>query len=163
VDFDPSRISYEQLLEVFWASHQPGSRPWSRQYMNAVFYHNEAQQRLALDSKAHLAAKTKGEVNTQVLPATEFYLAEDYHQKYYLRQVSKIFDELRRSYPNDRDLINSPAAARLNGYLGGYGSARNLMSELDSLGLSPAGRVLVLEKVTGRQDMSSSPGCPLPR
>ena len=62
MDFDPSRISYEQLLAVFWASHHPGSRPWSRQYMNAVFYHNEAQQRLALASQKQVAEKIKGEV-----------------------------------------------------------------------------------------------------
>lgn len=163
MDFDPSRISYEQLLTVFWASHHPGSHPWSRQYMNAVFYHNEAQQRLALASKKQIADKSKGEVYTEVLSAIEFYPAEDYHQKYYLRGVSKLYDEMHCIYPNDRDFNNSTAAARLNGYLGGYGSKTNFQSELDSLGLSPAGRALLLAKVTGRLDLSSSPGCPLLR
>lgn len=163
VDFDPSRISYEQLLAVFWAGHQPGSRPWSRQYMNAVFYHNEAQQRLALASKKQLAEKTKGEVHTQVLPAAEFYLAEDYHQKYYLRRAAPLYEELRRIYPDEGDFVNSTAAARLNGYLAGYGTEANFQSELPKLGLSPAGQALLLKKVAGRLEGFSGPGCPLPR
>ncbi len=131
--------------------------------MNAVFYQNEAQQRLALASQEKVAAKIKGEVSTQVLPATEFYPAEDYHQKYYLRSVAKLFQEMHRIYPNDQDLTNSTAATRLNGYLGGFGAKADFQSELDRLGLSPAGRALLLEKVTGRLAGFSGPGCPLPR
>jgi peptide-methionine (S)-S-oxide reductase len=151
------------LLAVFWASHQPGSRPWSRQYMNAIFYHNETQQRLALASQKLIAEKIKREVSTQVLPVNEFYLAEGYHQKFYLRKASKLFDEMQRIYPDERDIINSTAAARLNGYLAGYGTAANFQSELDKLGLSPAGRTLLIEKVSGRLEGFSGPGCPLPR
>jgi peptide-methionine (S)-S-oxide reductase len=162
VDFDPEKISYEQLLTVFWASHHPGSPLWSRQYMNAVFYHNEAQQRLALASKKQIAGKTQGEVYTQVLPAAEFYLAEDYHQKYYLRQVVPLYEELRRIYPDEGDFVNSTAAARLNGYLAGYGTEANFQSESPKLGLSPAGQALLLKKVAGRLEGYSGPGCPLP-
>jgi hypothetical protein len=52
VDFDPGRITYAQLLEIFWASHRPTSRNWSRQYMNAIFYHDDEQRRLAMVSKS---------------------------------------------------------------------------------------------------------------
>jgi len=45
VDFDPGRITYAQLLKIFWASHRPTSRNWSRQYMNAIFYHDDEQHR----------------------------------------------------------------------------------------------------------------------
>jgi hypothetical protein len=77
--------------------------------------------------------------------------------------VSKLFDELHRIYPDEWDLINSTAAARLNSYLAGYGTAANYQSELDKLGLSPAGRTLLIEKVSGRLEGFSGPGCPLPR
>jgi peptide-methionine (S)-S-oxide reductase len=163
VDFDPSRISYEQLLTIFWAGHHPGSRPWSRQYMNAVFTHNEAQERLALASRKQIAEKIKGEVFTQVLPGAEFTLAEDYHQKYYLRRAVPLYEEMRRLYPDERDFINSTAAARLNGYLAGYGTEANLQLELDKLGLSPAAQALMQEKTAGRLEGYSGPGCPLPR
>jgi peptide-methionine (S)-S-oxide reductase len=137
VDYDPKQISYDDLLKVFWASHHPGSSAWSRQYMNAIFYHNDEQKRLAEESKARVAAQTGSPVMTAILPATLFTLAEDYHQKYYLRQAAGLFRELSHYYPNPDGLVNSRAAARLNGYVAGYGSQAQLKEELPGLGLSP--------------------------
>ena len=45
IDFDPDVITYDELLEIFWASHNPGRKSWSRQYMAAVFYHNHKQKK----------------------------------------------------------------------------------------------------------------------
>jgi peptide-methionine (S)-S-oxide reductase len=151
------------LLTVFWSGHQPGSQPWSRQYLNAIFCHNEAQQRLALASQKQISEKTKSEVYTKVLPAGTFYLAEDYHQKYYLRHVGPLYEEMRRIYPSEENFINSTAAAHLNGYLAGYGTEAHLQSDLPKLGLSPAGQALLLEKVAGRLEGFSGPGCPVLR
>ncbi len=61
------------------------------------------------------------------------------------------------------DFVNSTVAARLNGYLAGYGTEANFQSELAKLGLSPAGRGLLQEKVAGRLEGFSGPGCPVPR
>lgn len=161
MDFDPTVISYEELLELFWESHVPGSPAWSRQYMKVIFYHNKAQQRLAEASKARVAAKTGYEVQTAILPATEFTLAEDYHQKYYLRQVPGLWREMSRFYPDLKGLVDSTAAARMNGYVAGYGSGSQLEDELPGLGLSPeAGRQLLARRAakSGR-----TPGCPVPR
>lgn len=161
VDFDPTVISYQELLEVFWESHVPGYPAWSRQYMNVIFYHNEEQKRLAEASQARVVAKTGGQVHTAILPATEFTLAEDYHQKYYLRQVPELWRELGRSYPDLKGRTNSTAAARMNGYVAGYGSVAQLEEELPDLGLSPeAGRQLLARKAakSGR-----TPGCPVSR
>lgn len=145
LDYDPARISYEELLEIFWNSHSPTRRSWSRQYMAAVFYHDEAQRQLALASKAQQAAKYTAEITTEILPATEFYLAEDYHQKYMLRYTSELLDEYRALYPDPKDFINSTATARVNGYVSGYGELGQLQAELDSLGLSPEGRKRLVE------------------
>jgi peptide-methionine (S)-S-oxide reductase len=136
VDYDPTQISYGDLLKVFWASHHPGSAAWSRQYMNVIFYHNDEQKRLAEESKAQVAAQTGKPVQTVILPFTGFTLAEDYHQKYYLRQTPALVQELSRYYPDPGDLVNSRAAARLNGYVAGYGSPAQLKEELPGLGLS---------------------------
>jgi peptide-methionine (S)-S-oxide reductase len=138
VDYDPTKISYEDLLKVFWASHHPGSAAWSRQYMNAIFYHNDEQKRLAEESKAQIAAQTGRPVQTAILPFTGFTLAEDYHQKYYLRQAAGLLRELSRYYPDEHDLVNSRAAARLNAYVAGYGTPAQLKEELPELGLSAA-------------------------
>jgi peptide-methionine (S)-S-oxide reductase len=161
VDFDPTQISYGDLLKVFWASHHPGSPAWSRQYMNAVFYHNDEQKRLAEESKARVAAQTGSPVQTAILPATGFTLAEDYHQKYYLRQAAGIFRELSHYYPNPADLVNSRAAARLNGYVAGYGSSAQLKEELPKLGLSPEAGQQLLASMAAKSPPSEL--CPVVR
>jgi len=88
--FDPSKISYEKLLEVYWHNIDPTTvdRQFcdsGRQYRSAIFYHNDEQKRLALQSKEQLE-KTKpftGAIVTEVVAASEFYPAEEYHQHYY--------------------------------------------------------------------------------
>ena len=130
--YDPAVISYRQLLEIFWKSHDPGSRPWSRQYMSAIFYHNEEQRKLALESMQQEQVVTHAKVYTQISPAGKFYPAEDYHQKYYLRQRSDLVEQLRKIHPAET-FVDSTAAARLNGFLAGHGSFAALQAELGGL------------------------------
>ena len=136
IDYDPSRISYHQLLDIFWQNHDPTQRAWSRQYMSAIFFHNEDQQRLALQSKTGEEQRRNKKIQTEILPFTEFYLAEDYHQKYHLRQHQDLMREFMAFYSRNIDFINSTAAARVNGYVGGYGTSEEIEANLDRLGLS---------------------------
>ena len=147
MDFDPIRISYEKLLEVFWKAHNPTDRSWSCQYRAAIFFHKDEQKRLAFETRDREAARIKKQILTEIQPVSEFYLAEDYHQKYYLKQDRLLAKEFQTIYPSPRDLVNSTAAARVNGYVGGYGTLLTLREELDPLGLSPAGRKKVQEIV----------------
>jgi methionine-S-sulfoxide reductase len=163
IDFDPSSISYKELLAIFWESHSPGSPSWSRQYQAAVFYHNDTQKRLALETADEVTARINGEVFTQVLPAGGFYLAEDYHQKYFLRRDPVLLTELTRIYPDTWDLVASTAAARVNGYVAGHGNRASLEAELNSLGLSPAGNKRLLGMVSESESARPAHGCPLPR
>jgi methionine-S-sulfoxide reductase len=143
VDFDPARVRYEDLLAVFWDAHSPASRSWSRQYRAALFYHTDEQRRIADASKERKAVELGSRIHTEVLPATPFTLAEDYHQKYYLRQNRPLLREVRTAYATEAEFVASTAAARLNGYAGGYGSLQQLEDEIESLGLSrEAGRAL---------------------
>ncbi len=148
IDFDPTQVSYERLLDGFWKAHDPTSRSWSRQYRTALFFHNEEQKRIAYQSRDREAARIKGKIQTEVLPATEFYAAEDYHQKYYLRQDFVLGTELQAIFRSEHDFMNSTAAARVNGYLGGYGTLSALEEEIDQLGLSEAGRKKLLERAS---------------
>lgn len=147
VDFDPSQLPYEKLLEFFWAAHDPTERSWSRQYKAAVFFQNDAQQKLAIETSAREAARRKTKIFTEILPFTGFYLAEGYHQKYYLRQDSDLMKEFEAMYPQEGEFINSTAAARVNGYLAGYGTSENLLTEVGGLGLSPEERKKLLARV----------------
>ncbi len=90
IKFDPGKISYQQLLDIFWRSIDPtdaGGQFVDRgsQYRPVIFYHDEEQQRLAEASKAALAASGKFSqpIVVAILPASTFYPAEDYHQQYY--------------------------------------------------------------------------------
>jgi len=139
IDYDPSRITYDQLLEVFWNSHNPFGQTWSTQYQNVVLFHNEAQRQLALASKETRQARAGKKIKTRILPLNSFTLAEDYHQKYLLKQ-HPLKREIRRFYPASEDLVNSTAAARLNGYVGGYGTKIQLSREIDALGLTKSGK-----------------------
>jgi peptide-methionine (S)-S-oxide reductase len=88
--YDPQRVSYEKLLDVFWHNIDPTVKDRQfcdvgTQYRSAIFYHTPEQKRLAEASKAALEKNKpfKGEIHTQIAPASEFWPAEDYHQDYY--------------------------------------------------------------------------------
>ena len=138
LDFDPAQISYEALLEVFWGAHNALGRSYSAQYKAAVFAHDATQQKAAEQSKEKLEALHKifrGRIQTEILPAKTFYLAEDYHQKYKLQREKVLLAELLQYYPSLAALTNSTAAARLNGLLGGYGEAPTTPEQLAQLGV----------------------------
>jgi peptide-methionine (S)-S-oxide reductase len=90
VVYDPVKVSYEKLLDIFWHNIDPTVKDRQfcdvgRQYRSAIFYHNEQQKRLAESSKEALEAskRFKGPIYTEIVPASTFYPAEDYHQEYY--------------------------------------------------------------------------------
>jgi methionine-S-sulfoxide reductase len=151
IDYDPTRISYNELLDVFWESHHPTRRTWSRQYMSAIFYHDEDQKRLALQTRTRKAARSKGKVYTEIIPFSDFTLAEAYHQKYRLRQEKILMKEFKAMYPDANSFVDSTAVARVNGYLGGHGTFTDLKAELNSLGLSSAGDKRLEDIVHGKQ------------
>jgi peptide-methionine (S)-S-oxide reductase len=111
-----------------------------------------------------VAARLHCPVYTEILPAGAFYLAEGYHQKYYLRQMPDLLAEFSAIYPTSRELAGSTAAARVNGYLAGYGTLAEIRAELDNLGLSPTARRRLMDLVaTMERCRSSGLVCPVPR
>ena len=145
IDYDPMRISYHELLDIFWKSHNPARRPWSRQYMSVIFYHNQEQKNLAIKTRDRESARVLNKIYTEIAPIDKFYLAENYHQKYRLRQERDLMREFNAMYPKFKDIVNSTAAARVNGYLGGHGSLPMLQKDLNKIGLSPES----VQKLTG--------------
>ena len=155
IEYDPEQVSYRELLAVFWNSHNPIYESYSRQYRSVIFNHNDQQKRLASETKAAEQLKRGSDVFTEITPIDEFYLAEGYHQKYYLRKIPEIKNELVAIYPEIEDLVASTAAARINGYLGGYGSLDVLKEEVDTYGLSSQARAHLLEIVPPRLESAS--------
>jgi peptide-methionine (S)-S-oxide reductase len=148
IDYDPAQITYEELLDVYWESHNPTSMPWSRQYASIIFYHDEEQQRLATETRDRETARYGGEVYTEVVPFSEFYLAEDYHQKYRLQQIPEFLEAFQAIYPDMEGIVNSTAAARANGLAGGYGTLAALKAEIGTLNLSDEESARLLESLS---------------
>lgn len=90
ITYDPKQVSYERLLDIYWRNIDPTAKDQQfydqgTQYRTAIFVHDDEQKKIAEDSKAKLEAsgKFKKPIVTQIVPASEFYPAEEYHQKYY--------------------------------------------------------------------------------
>lgn len=89
VDYDPAKVSYDDLLKVFWENHDPTQLnrqgpDWGTQYRSAIFYHSPEQDEAARASQAKLeeSGQYSRPIVTQIVPAGTFYPAEDYHQQY---------------------------------------------------------------------------------
>lgn len=136
VDFDPQKVSYQDLLKVFWSEHDPFMRPFSRQYISLAFYHDDDQKEQILKSINELEKAGGRKVVTEVLPYRAFYLAEDYHQKYRLKMFRDIMRDFSLHFDSNEELTDSTAAARLNGYVSGEGDLLQLEREIELLGLS---------------------------
>ena len=95
VEFDPKQVSYEKLLDIFWNLHDPTQYhrqgpDVGSQYRSAIFYHDEEQKNKAIQSKEKLekSDKYRKPIVTEISPARQFYPAEEYHQKYWLKNKS---------------------------------------------------------------------------
>lgn len=98
VTYDPSKVTYAELLNAFWESIDPTDArgqfaDQGTQYRTAVFYHNEAQKKEALASREKLAQSGKFDrpIVTEITAASEFYPAEEYHQKYYKKNAGHYY------------------------------------------------------------------------
>jgi peptide-methionine (S)-S-oxide reductase len=94
IEFDPARISFREILEVFFAIHDPTTlnrqgNDVGSQYRSAIFYHSEAQKRIAEGIIAEAQPSYDGEIVTQVVPATDYYRAETYHQEYFRHNAAQ--------------------------------------------------------------------------
>ena len=137
IDYDPTLLGYAELLDEIWKNRR-GGRAYSRQYMEAVFCADAAQEEVA---------RARG-ITAPIITGARFYRAEDYHQKYYLRHDAVLMQELSEYSP--QQLVDSTVAARLNGYVAGRGTPAQLHGELARLGLSERANAH-LERLVGQR------------
>ena len=107
IEFDPSKVTYEQLLQVYWHNIDPTTTDrqfcdWGTQYRPEIFYHDDAQKQAAEASKAEVEKKF-GKVAVKITPAGAFYPAEEYHQDYYTKEPDSYYD-YRKGCGRDRRL-----------------------------------------------------------
>jgi len=147
IDYDPEKITYPQLLQIFWDNHNYKLKSFSRQYMSIVFYHNVRQKDAATQSMQEQEKKLEIKLVTEILPLTQFYRAEDYHQKYRLQLREDISGELKKIYPNFQDFVDSTAVARINGFIGKHGTCEQLKKEIKTYGLTEVSEKYLLNLV----------------
>lgn len=101
IAFDPSKVTYDELLDVFWSTHDPTTLnrqgpDIGTQYRSVIFYINSEQKEKALNSKTRLEAskRYKRAIVTQIVSASDFWEAEEYHQQYVEKRKNKIFTYL---------------------------------------------------------------------
>jgi methionine-S-sulfoxide reductase len=140
IDYDPAKLTYDQVLDLIWISHNPCVRTEYKQYRNVIFYESEERRKAVEASRERMERELGKPVKTAILPLTKFYPAEDYHQKYELRCTEGLIEEFKSIYPNAAALRDSTAAARVNGYIAGKGTKEQFKAEAALLGLTPEGR-----------------------
>jgi peptide-methionine (S)-S-oxide reductase len=148
-----------QLLQLFWERHDYAT-PIKDQYKSAIFYNDEQQR---IEAETSLEFVKNGEVGqprfrnmnilTVIKPATKFYVAELYHQKYFLQCNSQIFRLLK--YRHREDLIDDQVATSINGYLHGSGCVGAFMAEVDSWSLPFAAKLTLINHVAGGQGLDN--------
>lgn len=160
IEFDPTVISYAELVDLMFTLHDPASRPSYQQYASVVLAHDDEQLRIARERAQVAAAKLGKPLTTRIEPLKRFWPAEDYHQKYYLRNNNTLMRQFRGMLGNDEvALRDSSAAMRVNGYVSGSGTRARLEGEIGSFGLSEAARADLVSLVGEEADGAA---CALP-
>jgi len=136
IDYDPVKISYGRLLELFFSWHNPTWPSPIRQYASAIFFHDQEQERLAKEAIKNADGRYGKKISTELVRYTGFTRAEDYHQKYYLRNTRDIMEQFKGRFPDEGAFTDSTAVARVNGYIGGNGTTEQFDRESDGLGIN---------------------------
>lgn len=115
IDFNPVEISYQRILELFFEYHHATRQSITKQYMSVIFYHNEEQYKKAIEVRDRIELKKNIELVTEILPFGKFYLAEFYHQKYYLQGFDYAMAILKEKFPTPQKFLDSPEVTKFNG------------------------------------------------
>lgn len=148
IDFDPEIVALERILETFWDGHNPDNINGykGRQYQSLIFYRDPMQEETIQSVKSRFEHE-KGTLATEIHPFSKFHLAEDRHQKYYLKRFPDAMAKLGELYPDPRELADSTLAARLNGLAKGYTNLEPIRREIASWPVKPKMKAEMLELV----------------
>ena len=132
VTFDPTLVSLEELLRIFWQNHDATKDRFykERQYISLLVFQNKQQEQIAEKIKQSEEEFQGKEIQTEFQLATPFYIAENYHQKYSLRRFKKATEKVQTLFPNEEAFIRSTIAARLNSFVQENISLQDIKKEI---------------------------------
>ena len=135
--FDPEQIHFEEIVREFWRSHYPNRDAYKgRQYISLMFWQSEQQKHIIEKLKKEKELELNEPVETEIRPFGSFTEAEERHQKYYLKRYPKALEQLAQLYPDVSLLTQSTFAARLNGFVKGFGSRQRVLEEINEWPIS---------------------------
>ena len=137
ISYNPEKITYKELLEVYWENHEPKNAITAGQYRSEIFAADEKQATAARDFMEQKREDYEGELNLSVSQLDEFHEAEDYHQKYYLTQDQKLGQYREKLMARGENLTYSRLLTKLNAYSRGYLSEEDMLTELNNSYLRP--------------------------
>ncbi len=145
IDFDPSLLSYYALLEHFWNSHNSNRRNYKgRQYLSLLLYHDANQLPMIQRVKKQLEALSPMTIQTEIAPFNSFTLAEERHQKYFLKRYPDAVTKLQKLYPTFEAFNNATLTARLNSFVKGWITMAALVSEIKTWQIAEAEKEKIL-------------------
>lgn len=136
IEYDPLVINYGQLLELFLLRHYPSQKFSKPQHASRIFVKNEFEKRLAQAALERYELCSDASCHTRIAMCRNFYEAEKWCQKYFLRTFSWLMQEMTAFYPDEDNLIRSPLATRLNGILGQSTPSSSLPEDIEFYDLS---------------------------
>ena len=141
VDYDPEKISYEDLVNYYFSAYDATERPFSRRVHSVIYYRNENEKTIAQGVKGSLEKTLGRGVFTEVDAMEDFYLAEAEEQLLYLKVETSIYHELTQIFPDYEQQLLSILASKLNGHIAGYGTEDSLEELLKASSLSEASQL----------------------
>ncbi|RIX60153.1 peptide-methionine (S)-S-oxide reductase [Paenibacillus nanensis] len=134
VEFDPSKLSFRQIVTVFWDNHKPSNINGykGRQYQSLLFYEDASQKEVIHQVLQELKVGGRGEPDTEIHPYASFYLAEERHQKYYLKRYPHAMETLLPLFDTHAEFNDSTIAARMNGLAKGYTGLERVKKEIET-------------------------------
>lgn len=150
VDYDPAVISYRQLIEAYFSLYDATVRPYSQRVKSMIYYRTEDEKQIANTVKEEVFKRVGSPLYTEIDPLGVFYLAEDRHQLYYLKQEPSLYREITEIFPTEKVQLLSVLASKLNGFIAGYGTAPDLDKVLSQSGLSEASLARMTYILTNR-------------
>ncbi|MDV6378317.1 peptide-methionine (S)-S-oxide reductase [Sporosarcina sp. GW1-11] len=147
IDFDPDIIRFEEILFHFWRNHYPNRDQYKgRQYLSSLRYRDEKQKSMMEQVKAKMEVELGELIETEITRLDHFTLAEERHQKYYLKRYPGVLEQLKDFYPLEELLLNSTFATRLNGFVKGFGTREQIVADIKSWNIPEITRQQVIEK-----------------
>lgn len=147
--FDPAILSFEELMQIFWQSHDAAKDRFykERQYISLAIFEKEKHMKAAEKIKQAEEERCGKELYTEFQLKSLFYPAETHHQKYFLRRFKKALETVQTLFPDEETFNCSTIAARLNGFVRENGSLPEIKAEIKNWGLAEEDYQRLMETV----------------